>query len=228
MTTNNQSVGSSRVKNSGGLSVAAACHNSMTGTNGIVTEQARASDAFIATIFNSNEQTEYGQGNVLARSGIRGIHTRQIAVLIEHGVNYASLHALSAVLTEAGAVVHFVGPRVGLFAGKDGEKIEATKSIENSPAVLFDALIVPDGSEAIRAIAGNGHGVEFIKDLFRYGKTILALGDGRQLLEMAGIGSLVEEDEGVLLADGTKAAGIASTFIDALLIHRHPCRAASY
>lgn len=62
--------------------------------------------------------------------------------------------------------------------------------MENSPAVLFDVLIVPDGIEAIQTIAGNGHGVEFIKDMFSHGKTILALGAGRELLEMAGIGSV--------------------------------------
>jgi catalase len=162
--------------------------------------------------------------SLMALPGDVGIRTRQIAVLIENDVHHAALVTLYGALTDAGAVVHFVGPRVGLFVGDDGEKIEANKSMENSPAVLFDALIVPDGIEAIQAIAGNGHGVEFIKDMFSHGKTILALGAGRELLEMAGIGPVMDEDPGILLADRAKASRIASAFIDAVAAHRHPSR----
>jgi len=162
--------------------------------------------------------------SLMALPGDLGIHTRQIAVLLESGVHHASLVALYGALTDAGAVVSFVGPRMGMFVGDTGEKIEANKSLDNSPAVLFDALIVPDGSEAIQAIAGNGHGVEFIKDLFRHGKTILALGAGRELLEMAGIGPVMNKDEGILLADGAKATEITPAFIDAIAAHRHPSR----
>ena len=162
--------------------------------------------------------------SLMALPGDLGIRTRQIAVLLESGVHHASLVTLYDALTNAGAVVSFVGPRMGMFVGDTGEKIEASKSLDNSPAVLFDALIVPDGSEAIQAIAGNGHGVEFIKDMFRHGKTILALGAGRELLEMAGIGPVMNKDEGILLADGAKAADITPVFIAAIAAHRHPSR----
>lgn len=86
------------------------------------------------------------------------------------------------------------------------------------------ALVVPDGSEAVQALAGNGHAMEFVKDLFRHCKTILALGAGRDLLEMAGIGPVMVEDEGILLADSADVAEIASAFIEAIAAHRHPPR----
>ena len=66
--------------------------------------------------------------------------------------------------------------------------------------------------------------MEFIKDAFRPCKTILALGAGRELLEMAGIWPAMDEDPGILLADGTDAAAIESAFIDAVAAHRHPSR----
>jgi catalase len=163
--------------------------------------------------------------SLTALPGECGIRTRQIAVLVENGVDHASLVELYGALTDAGAVVHFVGPRVGVFVGSSDGKIEANKSMENSPGFLFDALVLPDGSEAVKALAGNGHTMEFVKDMFRHGKTILALGAGRELLESAGIGPITEEDEGVLLADGAKAAaGIAAAFVDAISAHRHPSR----
>ncbi|WP_339799817.1 catalase [uncultured Marinobacter sp.] len=159
--------------------------------------------------------------SLMARPGERGIRTRQIAVLVADGVHHASLVELHAALTEAGAVVHFVGPRVGLFSGDTGTDIEANKSLENSPGFLFDALVLPDGQDAVTSLAAIGHTSEFVKDQFRHCKTILALGAGRQLLEMEGIGSTVDEDPGILLAEGDDGAGIASAFINAIGAHRH-------
>jgi catalase len=162
--------------------------------------------------------------SLMALPGETGIRTRQVAVLVEAGVDHAALVTLHGALIDAGAVVHFVGPRVGMFDGDSGEEIEANKSMENSPGFLFDALVVPDGKEAVKALAGNGHTMEFIKDQFRHCKTILALGAGRELLEMAGIGAVMDADEGILLADGADAAEIASAFIDAIAAHRHLSR----
>lgn len=160
--------------------------------------------------------------SLLALPGECGVRTRQIAVLVEEGVEHASLATLHAALTDAGAVVHFVGPRVGLFAGESGEPIEADKSMENAPGFLFDALVLPGGSKAVQALANNGETMEFVKDQFRHGKTILAFGAGRKLLEMAGIDSAMDEDPGILVSETADAAAIASTFIDAVAAHRHP------
>ena len=159
--------------------------------------------------------------SLMAFPGKCGIRTRQIAVLVEDGVHHASLVDLYGALIGAGAVVHFVGPRVGMFAGDSGDKIEADKSLENAPGFLFDALVVPDGNDAIQALAGNGHTMEFVTDQFRHCKTILALGAGQQLLEMAGIDPGQDEGEGILLAKGANAAKIAAAFIKAIAAHRH-------
>ena len=162
--------------------------------------------------------------SLTALPGECGIRTRQIAILVEDGAHYASLVALHDALLDAAAVVHFVGPRVGIFVSDSGEKIEADKSLENAPGVLFDALVVPDGNVAVQALSSNGHTVEFVKDQFRHCKTILALGVGRELLEMAGIPSSMEEDPGILLADSREASSIAPAFIEATSAHRHPFR----
>ncbi|WP_235263345.1 catalase [Nitrincola sp. A-D6] len=47
--------------------------------------------------------------SLMALPGDGGIRTRQIAVLVEKGVQYAALVSLESALTDAGAVVHFVG-----------------------------------------------------------------------------------------------------------------------
>lgn len=96
--------------------------------------------------------------------------------------------------------------------------------MENSPGFLFDALVLPDGSDAVQALAGNGHTVDFVKDQFRHCKTILALGAGQKLLEIAGIDPAAEHDDGILLANGADADKITPAFIKAIAAHRHPSR----
>lgn len=162
--------------------------------------------------------------SLMARPGKCGIRTRKIAVLVEDGIDQNALVTLYTALTGAGAIVHFVGPRVSLFTGASGELVEADKSMENSPGVLFDALVVPDGSEAIQALANNALTMAFIGDVFMHCKTILALGTGRELLQLAGIGPVMDKDPGIILADSTDVAGIMPAFIKAIAAHRHTSR----
>ena len=159
--------------------------------------------------------------SLMALPGNCGIRTRQVAVLVENGVNHVSLATLHGALTDAGAVVHFVGPRLGLFTADAGDKVEANKSLENSPAVLFDAAVLPDGNEAVQALLGNERSLDFVKDMFRHGKTVLALGAGRELLEAAGLGAIMENAPGILLAESPDAADAATAFGAAIAAHRH-------
>ena len=162
--------------------------------------------------------------SLMALPGECGIRTRQIAIVIADGVHRASLAAIHAALEAEGAVVHFVGPRVGKFVTDEGATIEADKSMENSPSVLFDALMLPDGDKAVETLSRNGHTMEYIKDQFRHCKAILAVGASRKLLEMAGILPLAGKDPGILLTEASKAADAAPAFIAAIAAHRHSSR----
>jgi catalase len=93
--------------------------------------------------------------------------------------------------------------------------VEADASLENSPAVLFDGLVLPDG---VQALAKSGQAVEFLKDQFRHCKTILVMGNASALLEKAGI-PMDAPDAGLIFA---KAGSDPDTlFIAALAKHRH-------
>ena len=162
--------------------------------------------------------------SLLALPGECGIRTRQIAIVVADGIHGASIAAIQAALTAEGAVGHFVGPRVGKFVADDGAEIEADKSMENSPSVLFDALVLPDGVTAIETLARDGHTMEYLKDQFRHCKPILALGASTKLLEMAGIRAAIGKDPGLLVAEPNKAADAAAGFIAAIAAHRHPVR----
>ena len=164
--------------------------------------------------------------SLTALPGEVGVRTRRVAILIADGVEGKSLTSLHAALTKVGAVPRFVGPRLGSFATTNGGMIEADASMENSPPVLFDALVLPDGTAGVRALALDGHTMEFVTNQYRHGKAILALGASSSLLERAGISATGDgsaDDEGLML---TKALGpnTAQAFIAAVARHRYPER----
>jgi catalase len=168
------------------------------------------------------EVTESPALSLTALPGEVGVRTRKIAILVANGVDGVSLVALHAALADAGAVPRFVGPRLGSFKTADGDTIEADASMENSPAVLFDALVLPDGEAGVQALATDGHTMEFVTNQYRHCKAILALGASSALLEKAGV-SLDDVDAGILLAGG-RDKSVAKKFIAAVAKHRFPER----
>lgn len=160
--------------------------------------------------------------SLLARPGDGSIRTRQVAILLAAGVDATSLQAVSSALQAEGAVVRLVGPRVGPFNAADGSVIEADCSLENQPAPLFDALVVPDGQDASTALQADGRALEFVRDSFRHGKSILAIGAGTQLLEKADV-PLQSAPAGVYEGSSADQA-LIDQLIAGIAQHRHPSR----
>ncbi|RQP22912.1 catalase [Piscinibacter terrae] len=162
--------------------------------------------------------------SLMARPGNAGIRSRKIAILVADGVEGESIAALQAALAEEGAVPRLVGIRVGRVVTASGAAIEADASMENSPSVLFDALVLPDGEEAVRLLARDGHTVDFVKDQYRHCKTILAIGASEALLAKAGIPPPSDTDTGLAVASADDVSAAASWFIEAVGMHRHTAR----
>jgi catalase len=125
-----------------------------------------------------------------------------------------------------GAVARLVGPRIGHFNTASGDMMDADASLENEPGFLYDALVLPDGDEAVAALAQDGHTMEFIKDQYRHCKAILALGSSQLLLARAGVPAAIEKaqqlaETGLLMADAGNAQEAARAFIAAVAKHRH-------
>ncbi len=176
---------------------------------------------------NAPEVTISAALSLTALPGDGGIRSRKIALLAAHGVDGASLLAAQAALLAAGAVAVIVAARLGAIDTIDGESVEATASFENSPPVLFDAVVLPDGDVGVNALLGNAQAVEFVALQFRHGKTLLALGASKALLERAGVAAMLpdgEPDPGVLLAEAENGEADSAAFIAAVGKHRHPAR----
>ena len=151
--------------------------------------------------------------SLFARPGDGGIRTRRIAILVADGIDGEAVKALHAGLLEAGAVPRIVGARLGQVETEQGEAIDVEVTLETGPAVLYDALAVPGGHEAMQALGNVGHALEFVKDQYRHCKPILAMEDGKALVENAGVPARLESgepDPGLLLLDGDAGGSAAS------------------
>jgi catalase len=164
--------------------------------------------------------------SLLALPGDGGIATRKIAILAANGMQAAGLSALIETLNQAGAVTRVLASRLGTIAGADDERIEVDATLENSPSVLFDAVVVPSRAQGEGALAADGRTLEFIKDQYRHCKSILALGNATELLEEAGISVTLPsgaKDPGVVVGAEAGSSSVRS-FVAAIARHRHPER----
>ena len=160
--------------------------------------------------------------SLMALPGNGGIRTRKVAILIENGVESTSLEAVQSALLDAGAVPVLIAPRLGTYQGSGGP-LEAVATMENSPAVLFDALVLPDGADGVAALMRVGNTMEFVKDQYRHCKSILVLGASSMLLDKVGIATTLPDgsaDPGLLVGDD----GAIAAFLAAIGQHRHPAR----
>ncbi len=165
--------------------------------------------------------------SLMARPGDGGIRTRKVAILIADGAHGASIMAIEAALTAAGAVACIIAAQPGEVKTTDGQVLVATGTLENSPPVLFDALILPDGDDGVALLARYGQTREFVVNQYRHGKTIMALGASRALLDQADVAATLpsgEADPGILLVSVAAPDNNAAAFIAALGKHRHPAR----
>jgi catalase len=161
--------------------------------------------------------------SLTAQPGDGSIRTRKVAILVADGVDTAAVKKLSARLQQEAAVPQIVAPRLGKVEGANGDVIDADATLENSPAVLFDALALPGGKAAVEALVKLPATAEFIAAIHRHCKTLLAIGDAQALLESLAIPAALPSgaaDEGVLTMAQLSDEGVGA-FVDAVARHRH-------
>jgi catalase len=165
--------------------------------------------------------------SLFARPGDGSIRTRRVAIFVADGVKGRQLIVLASRLAADGAVPRFVGSRLGTVTAEDGGGIEIDVPVDAAPSVVFDAVVLPDGTKAVRALAADGRVLEFLKDQYRHCKPILILGGASALVEKAGIPQTLpsgDADPGLIRAASGSEKKAAAAFVAALAAHRHFAR----
>ncbi|CAN7288526.1 catalase [Polaromonas sp. LjRoot131] len=155
--------------------------------------------------------------------------TRKVAILVADGVEAAALKRLQQDLLDAGALCKLVAPQLGTVSTSSGRQLAVDHTFTNMPSVMFDAVLIPGGSESVATLAAMGEAVHFVLEAYKHCKTICAVNDGAQLLATLGF-SLGKDPEavivptpGVIIADARKVMDgqVSHDFLAAIALHRH-------
>ena len=162
--------------------------------------------------------------SMFARPGDGSIEGRRVALLAAHGVDAAALEDVQYALLDEGAVAVIVGPKLAAVRTSAGDHLQPGASVEAVPSVLWDAVVLPAGDEAAKALANDAKVRDFVRDAYMHCKPILCLGD-LSVLEAAGIRDAApDEDDGLVCDSGGDADADGERvdrFIAALARHRH-------
>ncbi|MFE9448531.1 catalase [Streptomyces sp. NPDC006739] len=166
-----------------------------------------------------------------ALGGDGSIRTRQIAVLVADGVAAEEVTSVREALAAEGAVVEALAAEDGTVTGADGERYAVDRALPTVASVLYDAVLLPGGPTGTPALAADPDVVRFVRDAYRHGKPVGALGSGVGILsslEPAGLRLSAEfhhvvSDRGVVTdtAPGTAGADFVQAFVSAIAAHRH-------
>ncbi|MCU1343787.1 MAG: katE, partial [Acidimicrobiia bacterium] len=137
---------------------------------------------------------------------------RVVHILTSDGCDVAGVAALQMAIVAAGATPHVIATHKGAIVGADGSELTVDRSFHTASSAECDGLIVAGGTQLLN----NPAVLTYIQSAYRHCKTVGAWGDGLAVLEQAGA---TAGEPGVISGDA--AAGIATTFIEALSLHRH-------
>ena len=155
--------------------------------------------------------------------------TRKVAILVADGVEAAALKRLQQDLLDAGAQCKLVAPHLGTVSTSSGRQLAVDHTFTNMPSVMFDAVLIPGGSESAATLGAMGEAVHFVLEAYKHCKTICAVNDGAQLLSTLGFSlgkdpeTVSEPTPGVIIADARKVTDgqVSQDLLAAIAQHRH-------
>ncbi len=126
---------------------------------------------------------------------------RAVGILIADGSDGAVIKKIAKTVTDEGATVKIIAPRVGDVKLADGSMLAADGQLAGSPSVLFDAVVVLLSDKSAKALATEGAAIDFVRDAFGHLKAVAVDKGGQALLTAANVG----QDAGVVNASDRTA-----------------------
>jgi catalase len=169
--------------------------------------------------------------SLFAQPGDGSIAGRRIAVLLGGSADMGKADTVEMSLRNAGATVCFLGTRLGRPRGMGDMDPRPTATLDSSPSVLFDAMVILGSTKVARPLATVPAAVDFVQEQYRHCKTILLLDEGKEVLERAGASSLLGNDTpdaGVVAVKDDNLTEALDLFIEAVGKHRHYARASDF
>ncbi len=131
---------------------------------------------------------------------------RAVGILITDGSDGAVIETIKKAVTDAGAAVTIIAPKVGGVKLADDSILVADKQLAGTPSVLFDAVGVILSDEGATALSMESAAIDFVRDAFGHLKAIAVDKGGQALLKTANVG----QDEGIVNTNDKDAFIIAA------------------
>ncbi len=144
----------------------------------------------------------------ILRNGPDSLAGRKLGVLVSDGADAEILDALTQAAEQEGVTVELVAPAVGGVRASDGSLREGDEQIDGGPSVLYDAVVLLPGADAVDALSAKPAARDFVSDAYAHAKFIGYGAGGADLLRAAGLGERI--DDGMVEIGG---AGDVSTFL---------------
>ena len=126
---------------------------------------------------------------------------RTIGILVANNSDGAVIETLKKAVTDAGAVVKIVAPKMGNVKLAGGLNLAVDGQLAGSPSVLFDAVAVILSDDGAQALSMESAAIDFVRDAFGHLKAIAVDKGGQALLSIANVG----KDAGVVDANDQTA-----------------------
>ena len=146
------------------------------------------------------------------------IKGRKIAILGAKGIDSKQLKMIKDKCAEKEALVELIASHGGTIEDSAGRPEKVNRAAPNAPSVIYDAVIVLEAQSG-NAIA-TPLAAQFIKEAYRHGKPIAAIGAGSALFEALQI-TLAAAGSGVHTG---KPEAVVDSLLKSLLQHRFPNR----
>ena len=169
---------------------------------------------------------------MIARGNPRSATGRKVAVLAADDVDAAGLQAMRSALLSADAKVRVLSTRLGELRSAGGGTVAVDDLLVATPSIMFDAVLVPCGTDSITALRNSGDAVHFVREALKHAKPVSTLGERVDLLVAAAVlpaattvsTGLFARPAGVSTAAAGAVAALAPTFLADISVHRQKDR----
>ncbi|HJT02763.1 MAG TPA: catalase [Pseudonocardiaceae bacterium] len=159
------------------------------------------------------------------------IRSRKVAVLVADGVEAGPVTALAKELRKRGAIPELLATTNGSVRTSAGGDLPVDRAMTTMASVLYDAVVVGGGDEAVAALGTDGYALHFIAEAIKHAKPVAVIGASTGLVGQATANVMtpapdngsVANDHGVLAVPSAATKlpdGFIDSFCDVLAGHR--------
>lgn len=135
----------------------------------------------------------------------RDLQGATVGILVADGSDATLVDQLTQQVTQAGARVKIIAPRIGGAKLSDGTQCAADGQLAGTPSVLLDAAAVIVSKDGCDALLKDATAIQFVMDAYAHLKAIGYSLEAQALLDKAG----VKPDKGVVALPGGDFMAVA-------------------